>query len=69
MLVYRLRTRNAESERFDFEPEAFEHPIGASIHYQIAIAPNSDKKEPTLRTIPTQPEPCASTLLANQPGF
>ena len=64
-----LLVRDAESEYLDFEPEAFEQLIGASIHYRIAIGPNAGKKALTLRTIPAQPEPFASTLLAKQPGF
>ncbi len=64
-----LLVRDAASEYLDFEPEAFEQLIGASIHYRIAIGPNSGKKALTLRTIPAQPEPFASTLLAKQPGF
>ena len=64
-----LLVRDAESDYLDFEPEAFEQLIGASIHYRIAIGPNSGKKALTLRTIPAQPEPFASTLLARQPGF
>lgn len=64
-----LLVRDAESEYLDFEPEAFEQLIGASIHYRIAIGPNAGRKALTLRTIPAQPEPFASTLLAKQPGF
>ena len=64
-----LLVRDAESEHLDFEPEAFEQLIGASIHYRIAIGPNAGKKALTLRTIPAQPEPFPSTLLAKQPGF
>ena len=64
-----LLVRDAESEYLDFEPEAFEQLIGASIHYRIAIGPNAGKQALTLRTIPAQPEPFASTLLAKQPGF
>ncbi len=62
-----LLVRDAASEYFDFEPEAFGQLIGASIHYRIAIGPNSGKKALTLRTIPAQPEPFASTLFAKQP--
>ena len=54
----------------DFEPgEALDQLIGASIHYRIAIGPNAGKKALILRTVPAQPEPFASTLLARQPGF
>ncbi len=53
----------------DFEPcEAFDHLLGASIHYRIAIGSNAGRKALTLRTVPAQPEPVASTLLARQPG-
>ena len=52
----------------DLEPgEAFDHLVGASIHYRIAIGPNAGGKALTLRTVQAQPEPFASTLLAKQP--
>ena len=40
---------------------------GLSIHYRIAIGPNAGRKALTLRTVPPQPEPFVSTLLAKQP--
>ena len=43
--------------------------VGASIHYRIAIGPNAGSTALTLRTVPVQPEPFPSTLLARQPGF
>ena len=62
--------RDPEHEHLDFEPaEALDQLIGASIHYRIAIGPNAGKKALTLRTLPAQPGPFASTLLARQPGF
>lgn len=64
-----LLVRDAESGYLDLEPEAFDQLIGASIHYRIAIGPNAGHKALTLRTVPAQPEPYASTLLAKQPGF
>lgn len=65
-----LLVRDAESDYLDFEPgEVFDQLAGASIHYRIAIGPNAGRKAPTLRTVPAQPEPFASTLLAKQPGF
>ena len=33
------------------------------------VGPNADRKALTLRTVPVQPEPFPSTLLAGQPGF
>ncbi|HIE70192.1 MAG TPA: IS91 family transposase, partial [Planctomycetes bacterium] len=63
-----LLVRDAESDYLDFEPEAFEQLIGASIHYRIAIGPNTGRKALTLRTVPP-PEPFAPSLLAKQPGF
>ncbi len=60
-----LLVRDAESEHLDFEPgEALDQLIGASIRYRIAIGPNAGRKALTLRTVPAQPEPFASTLLA-----
>jgi hypothetical protein len=65
-----LLVRDAESDYLDFEPgEVFDQLAGASIHYRIAIGPNAGRKALTLRTVPAQPEPFASTLLAKQPGF
>ena len=65
-----LLVRDAESDSLDFEPgEALDHLLGASIRYRIAIGPNAGRKALTLRTVPAQPEPFASTLLARQPGF
>ena len=65
-----LLVRDADSDHLDFEPgEAFDQLVGASIHYRIAIGPNADRKALTLRTVPVQPEPFPSTLLAGQPGF
>ena len=62
--------RDAEHDYLDFEPaEALDQLIGASIHYRIAIGPNAGKKALILRTVPAQPAPIASTLLARQPGF
>ena len=62
--------RDPEHDYLDFEPaEALDQLIGASIHYRIAIGPNAGKKALILRTVPGQPEPFASTLLAKQPGF
>ena len=43
--------------------------LNLNIHYRIAIGPNAGRKALTLRTVPAQPEPVASTLLARQPGF
>ena len=40
-----------------------------NVHYRIANGPNAGRKALTLRTVPAQPEPFASTLLARQPGF
>ena len=61
---------NLHSDHLDFEPgEAFDQLVGASIHYRIAIGPNADRKALTLRTVPVQPEPFPSSLLARQPGF
>ena len=39
------------------------------IHYRIAIGPNADRKALTLRTVPVQPEPFPSTLLAGAAGL
>ena len=65
-----LLVRDADSGHLDFEPgEAFDRLVGTSIHYRIAIGPNAGRKALTLRTIPVQPEPFPSTLLARQPGF
>ena len=65
-----LLVRDPEHDYLDFEPaEAIDQLIGASIHYRIAIGPNAGRKALTLRTVPAQPEPFASTLLAEQPGF
>ena len=65
-----LLVRDAESDYLDFEPgEALDQLIGASIRYRIAIGPNAGRKALTLRTVPAQPDPLASTLLARQPGF
>jgi hypothetical protein len=65
-----LLVRDAESDYLNFEPgEALDQLIGASIRYRIAIGPNAGRKALTLRTVPAQPEPFASTLLAKQPGF
>ena len=65
-----LLVRDPDHDFLDFEPcEAFDHLLGASIHYRIAIGPNAGRKALTLRTVPAQPEPVASTLLARQPGF
>ena len=62
--------RDADSDHLDFEPgEAFDRLVGASTHYRIAIGPNAGRKALTLRTVPAQPEPFPSTLLAGQPGF
>ena len=59
--------RDADSDHLDFEPgEAFDRLVGASIHYRIAIGPNADRKALTLRTVPVQPEPFPSTLLAGR---
>ena len=44
-------------------------PTGRSLTFRIAIGPNADRKALTLRTVPVQPEPFPSTLLAGQPGF
>ena len=61
---------NLHSDHLDFEPgEAFDQLVGASIHYRIAIGPNADRKALTSRTVPAQPEPFPSTLLARLPGF
>ena len=49
--------------------EPFYQLVGASIHYRIAIGPNAGRRAMTLRTVPAQPQPVASTLLAKQPGF
>ena len=65
-----LLVRDADSDHLDFEPgEAFDRLVGAAIHYRIAIGPNADGKALTLRTVPVQPEPFPSTLLARRPGF
>ena len=65
-----LLARDADSDHLDFEPgEAFDQLVGASIHYRIAIGPNAGRKALTSRTVPVQPEPFPSTLLAGQPGF
>lgn len=65
-----LLIRDPDRAFLDLEPgEAFDQLVGASIHYRIAIGPNAGKKALTLRTVPAQPEPFASTLLAKQPGF
>ncbi len=65
-----LLIRDPDHAFLDLEPgEAFDQLVGASIHYRIAIGPNAGKKALTLRTVPAQPEPFASTLLAKQPGF
>ena len=65
-----LLVRDAESDYLDFEPgEALDQLIGASIRYRIAIGPNAGRKALTLRTVPAQPDPLASTLLVRQPGF
>jgi len=65
-----LLVRDPDHAFLDFEPGgAFDQLVGASIHYRIAIGPNAGKKALTLRTVPAQPEPSASTLLAKQPGF
>ncbi|HEY5647201.1 MAG TPA: transposase [Pseudomonadales bacterium] len=65
-----LLIRGPDRAFLDLEPgEAFDQLVGASIHYRIAIDPNAGKKALTLRTVPAQPEPFASTLLAKQPGF
>ncbi len=65
-----LLVRDPEHSYLDFEPgEALDQLIGASIHYRIAIGPNAGRKTLTLRTVPAQPEPLASALLARQPGF
>ena len=65
-----LLVRDAESDYLDFEPGGvFDQLVGASIHYRIAIGPNAGRKALTLRTVPAQPQPFASTLLAKQPGF
>ena len=65
-----LLVRDPEHEYLDFElGEALDQLIGASIHYRIAIGPNVGKKALTLRTVPVQPEPFPSALLAKQPGF
>ena len=62
--------RDADSDHLDFEPgEAFDQLVGASIHYRIAIGPNAGRTALTLRTVPVQPEPFPSTLLAELPGF
>ena len=62
--------RDPDHDFLDFEPcEAFDHLVGASIHYRIAIGPDAGRKALTPRTVPAQPEPFASTLLARQPGF
>jgi hypothetical protein len=65
-----LLVRDPDHDVLEFEPgEALDPLIGASIHYRIAIGPNAGRKALTLRTVPAQPEPLASTLLAKQPGF
>ena len=62
--------RDADSDHLDFEPgEAFDQLVGASIHYRIAIGPNAGRKALTLRTVPIQPEPFPSALLARLSGF
>ena len=62
--------RDADSDHLDFEPgEAFDQLVGASIHYRIAIGANAGRKALTLRTVPVQPEPFPSTLLARQAGL
>ncbi|NJN05487.1 MAG: IS91 family transposase [Rhodobacteraceae bacterium] len=65
-----LLVRDPDHDFLDFEPGGtFDQLVGASIHYRIAIGPNAGRKALTLRTVPAQPEPRASTLLAKQPGF
>jgi hypothetical protein len=62
-----LLVRDAESDFLDFEPgEALDQLIGASIHYRIALGTNAGRKALSLRTVPAQPEPFASSLLAKQ---
>jgi hypothetical protein len=65
-----LLVRDPDHAFLDLEPgEAFDQLVGASIHYRIAIGPNAGRKALTLRTVPAQPEPFTSALLAKQPGF
>jgi hypothetical protein len=60
--------RDVDSDDLDFEPsDALDQLVDASIHRRIAIGSNAAKKALTLRTVPAQPEPFASTLLAKQP--
>ena len=65
-----LLVRDPDRDYLDVEPgEVFDQLVGASVHYRIAIGPNAGRQALTLRTVPAQPEPVASTLLARQPGF
>jgi hypothetical protein len=65
-----LLVRDPDHAFLDFEPsEALDQLTGASIHYRIAIGPNTGRKALTLRTVPAQPEPFASASIAKQPGF
>ena len=65
-----LLVRDPDRDHLDVEPgEVFDQLVGASVHYRIAIGPNAGRQALTLRTVPAQPEPAASALLAKQPGF
>ena len=65
-----LLVRDPDHDFLDIElGEVFDQLVGASTHYRIAIGPNAGRQALTLRTVPAQPQPVASTLLAKQPGF